>query len=327
VPPSPAPATAHAGGSGRQLALCIGVDEYPDPRHRLSGCVNDARTWAGALSSLGFQTRMLVNGQATRTAIDRELRDLVTQSRAGDVIVVQYAGHGTTVADLDGDETDGRDEALCPVDFASGALYIDDDIAKVFGQLPEGVNLTVFMDCCHSGTNTRFAVGLESGALALPEGSKARYVLPTLQLDQAHAQFRQQHPEARGARAGGTGGPESMRHVKFSACLDHEVALESGGNGEFTRRAMRVLQRGVRNLSNEGFLKAVQTEFGSGAQQKPMLDCASAAKAAALLQPVAAGGGSRPAMDDTAGAPSRDAVLLQAVSALAQSVQALTARP
>lgn len=325
--PAATPATAPAS-SGRQLALCIGVDEYPDPRHRLSGCVNDARTWAAALSALGFQTRMLVNAEATRAGIDREMRNLVTQSRAGDVIVLQYAGHGTHVADLDGDETDGRDEALCPVDFASGALYIDDDIAKVFAQLPEGVNLTVFMDCCHSGTNTRFAVGLEPGALAPPEGSKARYVVPTPQLDEAHAQYRQQHPEARSARPGGTGGPESMRHVKFSACLDREVALESGGNGEFTRRAVRVLKRGVRGVSNEAFLNAVLAEFGTGAQQRPMLDCASAARSAPLLQPVgAAGGGARPVGDDAAAAPSRDAVLRQAVSALAHSVQALTDKP
>ncbi|MEJ8836940.1 caspase family protein [Ramlibacter sp. AN1133] len=323
--PQPPAIAAAPAGDGRRIALCIGVDEYPNPQHRLSGCVNDAQTWAGALTRLGFQTRMLVNGQATRAGIDAALRELIGQSRAGDVIVLQYAGHGTNVADLDGDETDGRDEALCPVDFASGALFIDDDIARVFATLPEGVNLTVFMDCCHSGTNTRFAVGLEPGALAVPPGTKARYVPPSPALDQAHAEFRQQNASlTREVRAGGTGGAEAMRHVKFSACLDTEVALESGGNGEFTRRAARVLGRGIQGLSNEAFLQAVLTEFGSNAQQRPMLDCASGARAAPLLLPLAGGGRAVDACPPGAG--SREAALVQAVQALAQSVQALAGR-
>ncbi|HET8744101.1 MAG TPA: caspase family protein, partial [Ramlibacter sp.] len=327
--PAPQPGTM---ATGRRTALCIGVDDYPNPQHRLSGCVNDAQTWARALQQLGFETRLLVNGQATRDGIDAALRALVGGSRAGDVIVVQYAGHGTHVADLDGDETDGRDEALCPVDFASGALFIDDDIAKVFAALPEGVNLTVFMDCCHSGTNTRFAVGLEPGALAPPPGAQARYVPASPELDAAHAEYRRQNQMlSRAVRAGGTGGEEAMRHVKFSACLDSEVALESGGNGEFTRRAARVLARGIQGLSNEAFLQAVLTEFGSNAQQRPMLDCASASRSAPLLLPLA--GGQRTDQAAASGAaaaqPSadaRDAALLHAVQVLAESVQLLARR-
>jgi len=69
-------------------------------------------------------------------------------------------------ADLDADEEDREDEAICPVDFATGALYIDDDIARVLRQLPDGVNLSFFMDCCHSGTNTRFAVGAPASSAA-----------------------------------------------------------------------------------------------------------------------------------------------------------------
>ena len=325
VAPSPSPAAAPTvAQAGRRTALCIGVDDYPQPQHRLSGCVNDAQTWAEALARLGFQTRLLVNGQATRAGIEDGLRELISGSRSGDVIVLQYAGHGTNVADLDGDEADGRDEALCPVDFDSGALFIDDDIARLFATLPGGVNFTVFMDCCHSGTNTRVAVGLPPGALARPAGSKARFVPPNPALDRAHADFRQRHPAfARALRAGGTGGEEAMRHVKFSACLDSEVALESGGNGEFTRRAMQVLARGIQGLSNEAFLQAVLTEFGANPQQRPMLDCAAAARPAPLLLPLAGGRAAASCAGDASG---RDAVLAQAVQALARSVQVLAGR-
>lgn len=288
--PAPAPAPAPVASiPGRKLALCIGIDAYPDPQHRLSGCVNDARAWAGALGGLGFTVQMLADGQATRAAIEAQLRTLVGGSQPGDVLVLQYSGHGTRVPDLDGDETDGTDEALCPVDFASGALFIDDDLATVLATLPDAVNLTVFMDCCHSGTNTRFAVGLEPGATAVPADSKARFVHPTPEILEAHRQFRQR--QSGGARsvapAGGSGGPQHMRHVKFSACLDDQVALESGGNGEFTRRAARVLARGIGGVTHEAFLRAVLAEFGAAARQRPMLDCAPSARTLPLLQPLA----------------------------------------
>lgn len=280
---SPSPATSPgspAASGGRRIALCMGVDAYPNPQHRLSGCVNDARTWASALSGLGFQVRLLLDGQATRAAMDAALRQLVRDSRAGDVIVVQYAGHGTHVNDLDGDETDGQDEALCPVDFAGGALYLDDDLAEAIAPLPDGVNLTFFMDCCHSGTNTRFAVGLGPGAASVPPGAKARFVVPTPELQAAHARFR----GSRGATR--PGGQALMRHIKFAACRDDEVALESGGNGEFTRRAAPLLARSRQGLTHEAFLKAVLSAFGSTPKQNPLLDCAQGSRGQALLQPL-----------------------------------------
>src|SRR5690606_11498200 len=90
----------------RRQALCVGIDRYPDPKHRLAGCVADARTWSEVLSRLGFETKTLTDGDATRDAIERELERLVANSRAGDVLVFQYSGHGTHLPDLDADEDD-----------------------------------------------------------------------------------------------------------------------------------------------------------------------------------------------------------------------------
>ena len=50
------------------------------------------------------------------------MKQLISGAKPGDIVVIQYAGHGTQVKDLDGDETDGQDEALVPVDFGTGAL-------------------------------------------------------------------------------------------------------------------------------------------------------------------------------------------------------------
>ena len=272
---------------GRRMAVCVGIDAYPDPRHRLGGCVNDARHWSETLRGLGFETTLLLDVQASRAAIARSVDTLIGASRAGDVIVFQYAGHGTQVPDLNGDEDDGTDEALCPVDFATGALYIDDDIAEAFAKLPDGVNLTCFMDCCHSGTNSRVAVGLSGGAV--PVDAKARYVRPTPELAEAHRRFRSQGG-TRAPRAAGTGGRNRMCDIKFSACLDDQVALESGGSGAFTLRAMPVLRAGIEGVTNGEFLKRMIAAFGSGAAQTPMLDCADAGGARELLQPIVGAG-------------------------------------
>ena len=272
-------------GTGRRRALCVGINRYPDPNHELAGCVADARMWADALSQLGFTTSLLLDGQATREAMDRELLALVGSSVLGDVIVFQYAGHGTHVPDLNGDEEDGTDEALCPVDFAAGALYIDDDIAAVFARIPDGVNMTCFMDCCHSGTNSRVAVGAPptQGARSGKDERK-RYVKPTPDIIEAHRRFREKSGGRQ--RTLGSGGISLMRDVKFSACLDAEVAWESDGHGEFTLRATRILGAGIDGLTNKEFARRVIADFGISTRQHPMLDCATDAHARRLLQPI-----------------------------------------
>ena len=281
-------------GAGRRRALCVGVDSYPTPEHRLAGCVADARMWADALTRLGFTASLLLDGQATREAIDRELLALVNSSVAGDVIVFQYAGHGTHVPDLNGDEDDGEDESLCPVDFATGNLYIDDDVAAAFARIPDGVNMTCFMDCCHSGTNSRFAVGTPpADGSRSGKDERKRYVKATPDIIDAHRRFREKSGGMQ--RAISSGGISLMRDVKFAACLDAEVAWESDGHGEFTLRATRVLAAGIDGLTNQEFAQRVISDFGISTRQHPMLDCAPDASTRHLLQPSrqnAAGGAS-----------------------------------
>ena len=330
-----APVPAAQPGAGRRRALCVGINRYPNPKHQLAGCVADARMWADALSRLGFATSLLLDEKATRQAIDRELQALVGTSVPGDVIVFQYSGHGTQVPDLNGDDEDSQDEAICPVDFASGALYIDDDIAQVFAKIPAGVNMTCFMDCCHSGSNSRFAVGTPPTQGARSAGDeRKRYVQATPEIIEAHRRFRE--------KAGGrqrsisSGGISLMRNVNFSACLDAEVAWESEGHGEFTLRATRILGAGIGSLTNREFSQRVTADFGVATRQHPMLDCTPEAKTRVLLQPLrqsaAAGGGaaqaSGPAPAASAPAPGAldPATLAQTLAAIQQLLTQLAAQ-
>lgn len=72
---------------------------------------------------------------------------------SGDSLVFYYAGHGSHVPDNNGDEKDGYDEALCPVDYKVSGKILDDEInAAIVAPLPHGVILHSIMDTCFSGT-------------------------------------------------------------------------------------------------------------------------------------------------------------------------------
>jgi hypothetical protein len=255
------------GARGRLRALCVGINAYRAP-NALGGCVADAQNWGNALASLGFEVIQLIDGQANRDNILGALSNLTRSATAGDVLVFQYSGHGTHLKDLDGDETDGLDEALCPVDMMTGSFIIDDDLRQVLDGLPDQVSLTCFMDCCHSGTITRVVAGLSQANARGIDFGKARYIQATDEMQSAHESFRR----ARGVRSRPRlRGPESLKEIVFSACLPSEVAYESGGHGDFTNRAVPIL--GNTAFSNDEFLARVTASFGSPARQHPNIDC------------------------------------------------------
>jgi metacaspase-1 len=62
-------------------------------------------------------------------------------------------GHGGQTKDLDGDEEDGYDEVIYPVDFRQNGHIVDDEMHDIMVKpLQPGVRLTVIFDSYHSGT-------------------------------------------------------------------------------------------------------------------------------------------------------------------------------
>jgi hypothetical protein len=89
----------------------------------------------------------------TKANIFWAIQSLVRNSRSGDVVFVHFSGHGGRVKDLDGDEADGFDECLVPVNYKQVGLIKDDDLyTTLVGPMARGVTVTCLMDCCHSGT-------------------------------------------------------------------------------------------------------------------------------------------------------------------------------
>jgi len=64
-----------------------------------------------------------------------------------------YSGHGGQTKDINGDEFDGWDEVIFPVDFKKNGQIIDDEMNEIMVKpLPAGCRLTALFDACHSGT-------------------------------------------------------------------------------------------------------------------------------------------------------------------------------
>ncbi|VAH83884.1 unnamed protein product [Triticum turgidum subsp. durum] len=78
---------------------------------------------------------------------------LVQGCSYGDSLVFQFSGLGAQVPDDDGDELDGMDEALCPVDSFQQGPILDDEINEaIVRPLVHGVKLHAIVDACHSAT-------------------------------------------------------------------------------------------------------------------------------------------------------------------------------
>ena len=89
----------------------------------------------------------------TKRNIRRALGWLVEGSRAGDSLVFFYSGHGSQVRDHDGDELDGYDESLLPVDYETKGRILDDELNVIIVRpLPRGATLHAIIDSCFSGT-------------------------------------------------------------------------------------------------------------------------------------------------------------------------------
>jgi len=146
---------------GIKRALLVGIN-YPGTDHALRGCVNDVMRMNDIIvNHFGFtdpnNRRILTDASATTDAILERLEWLVKGAKAGDVLFFHYSGHGSQLlnknygADQD-HEPDGLDEIICPVDLNwRDKVVRDDQMKAIFDKVPAGVNLTVILDCCHSG--------------------------------------------------------------------------------------------------------------------------------------------------------------------------------
>jgi len=125
--------------------------------------------------------------------------------------------------DKDGDESDGMDECLYPVDFRKAGNIVDDQLYEVLVKhVPAGVTLNVMMDCCHSGT----MLDLPYTFHTLGEGVQLQQKDTSEMSAEEKAKYeaRRKAKLAKGASAGNV--------VLFSGCRDDQTSADTFASGE-----------------------------------------------------------------------------------------------
>lgn len=157
--------------------LMIGIN-YTGSSNALNGCINDCENLKQFLTSKNYfksnELIMMNDNQSgglypTKANILNQFRELVKFANANKgkqiEMFISYSGHGHHIKDTSGDEADGQDEVLCPVDFSSAGFIVDDQIrADLIDKLPSNVKLLMIVDACHSGTmgDLRYAYKVDS---------------------------------------------------------------------------------------------------------------------------------------------------------------------
>jgi len=147
---------------GNKKAVFVGIN-YVGTKSELHGCWNDVKNvYNFVTQKFGFDQQncvVLTDEQKdaqhlpTKQNILNAMNWLVNGAQPGDSLFFHYSGHGGQTPDEDGDESDGMDETIYPVDHERTGMIVDDEMHNIMVKpLPAGVRLTAIFDSCHSGT-------------------------------------------------------------------------------------------------------------------------------------------------------------------------------
>lgn len=222
---------------GTKRAVICGIS-YRGTAIELKGCLNDAKCMSYLLMSkfrfpesailVLTEDQMDPRRQPTKYNIMQALEWLVHGCQSGDSLVFHFSGHGSQQPNYKGEELDGFDETLVPVDFMTAGQILDDDInTTIVRPLPTGVDLHAIVDACHSGTVLD---------------------LPFLYRYRGHENFAwEDHRPVTGTWKGTAGG----NVYSFSGCDDHQTVFDSmedlgrlTSTGEMTYCFIQAIERG-----------------------------------------------------------------------------------
>lgn len=129
---------------------------------------NDIMLLTPTLKKQEFKITTLVNKSATADNIRKGLKSFSSGCQPNDIVYIHFSCHGQPVEDMNGDEEDGWDEALIPVDAKKvyqkgkyeGKNHITDDelngyLKSIRSKIgPKGF-VYVVLDACHAGGSSR----------------------------------------------------------------------------------------------------------------------------------------------------------------------------
>jgi len=150
-------------------AVLVGINYFSIPGITLHGCINDVVNMSHTLAdAFDYDINNITilrddtqnaNLSPTRNNILTQLVNVVNQSANLSEIWFHYSGHGSQIRDLNGDEVDGLDEVIVPVDYQRNGFIVDDEIFNIIKNVK--CRMIMIFDSCHSGSICDLKWGFE----------------------------------------------------------------------------------------------------------------------------------------------------------------------
>ena len=252
-------------------ALVIGLGQQQDKAWNKINGDKDVPLVQTMLKNAGFKSvTTLVNRQATKVGIVRAFKRMTASCKHGDMVYIQYSGHGQQMTDVHNDEKDGLDECWIPYDAyrkASatyhGEKHLTDDELNVYlnairHKIGARGKLLVVIDACHSGDGTRG-----------DDDEIVRGVEDTLVVDSQNARGLYETFEAIKSFFMGDNGKEKIinakakplaeRWITISACRSDQVNVEmkSPAVGKLTYALWKELKNSDK-VNNDEFMRRIR---------------------------------------------------------------------
>lgn len=147
-----------AAAGNRALIVTIGLAYEQKRLPAIAGPEKDAELARSLARYMGFQDsdiRVILESQATRSAIVDSFSWVRDGIRGDGKALIYYSGHGTQVV-----EPDGCGNALVPVDgIASDWYIIHDEIGRILDSMDRTSTVVLVVDSCFSGAITKSVYG------------------------------------------------------------------------------------------------------------------------------------------------------------------------
>ncbi|TFY82258.1 hypothetical protein EWM64_g1761 [Hericium alpestre] len=271
--------------NGKKKALCIGIN-YIGTSAELKGCINDARNIERFLcSNFGYKRDDIVvltddqqhpRSRPTKENMLRAMQWLVQDAHPNDSLFFHYSGHGGQTKDLDGDEADGYDEVIYPVDFKENGHIVDDEMHAIMVRpLPPGCRLTAIYDYSTEGKikepnlAAEAGQGLLSAATSYARGDMGGvFQSVTGLLKSATGNASKANEKAKATRTS----PADV--ISFSGCKDSQTSADAVEAGAATGAMSYALITALSTTSRQSYQQLLQSLRGilkAKYSQKPQL--------------------------------------------------------
>ena len=258
-------------------ALMVAVDNYPIPRHRLNGCVNDRNEFKTYLEenvdSAGFNLNIktLTDKEASRKGVVEGFAHF-DAAKAGDCCLLYFSGHGSQVPapkEFWDSEPDRKLESIVCWDsrLEGGMDLMDKELSYLIWKAKgdKDLSFAAVFDCCHSGSNTRNLSYKVRMAEANHTPAKVEDFL-------GFPHYRKVDLEG-----GVYYGPPRAKHIHLAASKSSETAKEVliGGTarGVFTYNLVEVLKHSNAQLTYSELITRLNIKVGNLVRnQSPQLE-------------------------------------------------------